>query len=66
MNTNLIHNIINIVIAVVAAFAVFDWSVFFDAETAAGIVGGLSALKIVMNLVRDGLTGLWKTQPPVQ
>lgn len=65
MNTNALHNLLNIAIAVVAAMAAFDWTVLFSATTAATIVGGLATIKVVINTVRDGLAGLWKPQPPV-
>lgn len=66
MNTNLIHNIINVVIALIASAAAFDWSVFLSATAAAKIVAGLAIAKIVINAIRDGLGGLVKEQPPVQ
>lgn len=66
MNTNLIHNVINVVIALIASAAAFDWSVFLSATTAAKIVAGLAVAKIVINAIRDGLGGLVKEQPPVQ
>jgi len=66
MNTNAIHNMLNILIAAIAAIATFDFAAFLPPEVATPIVGGLAALKLVMNALRDGLTGLVKTQPPVQ
>lgn len=65
-NTNAIHNLLNIAIAVVAALAVFDWTVLFSQSTAMVIVGILASAKTVINVVRDGLSGLVKAQPPVQ
>lgn len=66
MNTNMLHNVINILIIVISAMGAMDWTEFVDPETAAGIVGALSALKLVMNMLRDGFTGLVKVQPPVE
>ena len=66
MNTNALHNAINILISLIAALALFDWTAFFDPQTAIVIVGGLSLMKIVINVIRDGVSGLVKVQPPVQ
>lgn len=66
MNTNLAHNAINLLIAIVAAVATFDFSAFLPPEVATPIVGALAALKLVMNALRDGIAGMVKTQPPVQ
>jgi hypothetical protein len=65
MNTNLFHNIANILIALIGAMAAMDWTVIVSQQTATGIVSGLAALKIVINVVRDGVTGLAAPQPPV-
>ena len=66
MNTNLIHNILNIAIAVVAALAAFNWEVLVSQSTALVIVGILASAKSVINVLRDGFAGLIKPQPPVQ
>ena len=66
MNTNLIHNIINFLITVIAGLEVFDWTPFIEESTALSVVGGLSMLKLLMNAVRDGITGMAKDQPPVK
>lgn len=66
MNTNAIHNILNILLAVIGALMAFDWSVIpLPPETLAMIMGGLGAVKLFMNTLRDGLAGLFKRQPPV-
>lgn len=39
MNSKMIHNLLNIAIALVAALAVFDWTVLFSHSTAMVIVG---------------------------
>lgn len=71
MNTNLIHNILNVAIIVITGLAGFDWlalgsAVGLDPVLAAKIVTGLGTLKMIMNVIRDGLAGLVKQQPPVQ
>lgn len=66
LNTNAIHNMLNIAIAAVAAMAAFDWTVLFSQPTAMVIVGILASAKTVINVIRDGFAGLVKEQPPVQ
>lgn len=65
MNTNLLHNILNALIGAIVALHEIDWTAFFDADTSLKIVGGLAVAKILINLVRDGVSGLAKPQPPV-
>lgn len=65
MNTNLIHNLLNIAIAIVGGLAAVDWSVI--TPTRAGlIVTILAGAKTLINVFRDGIGGLVKSQPPVQ
>lgn len=66
MNTNALHNILNIVIAVIAALGAMDWSVIMSPSTAAMVVTGLATVKVIVNVLRDGLSGLTKPQPPVE
>lgn len=66
INSNMIHNILNFLIAIVAGLAGFDFSSIVSASTAGKIVAVLAAAKLVMNALRDGLAGMVKTQPPVQ
>jgi hypothetical protein len=66
MNTNMVHNIINIAIAVIAALSVPEVVALFPAEWSIKIIGILGGAKMVINTIRDGLGGLWKPQPPVQ
>lgn len=66
MNTNLIHNVINFLLILVPALETFDWTPFFSQQTALQIVGVLGLVKILINLIRDGVTGLAKEQPPVK
>lgn len=66
MNTNLIHNVLNIAMVVVSGLAGFDFvGLGIDPIVAAKIVAGLATAKTIINVVRDGFAGLFKTQPPV-
>lgn len=66
MNTNFLHNIINVLIVAIPALHEYDWTAFFDAETSIKIVGALGMVKICINAWRDGITGMTKPQPPVE
>lgn len=66
MNTNLIHNILNVAIAIMGALATFDFTQFVGASTSVKIMAGLALIKLLINAVRDGLSGMTKPQPPVQ
>lgn len=71
MNTNLIHNILNVLGLLVGAVVTFDWTALgASPATAAAIAGAVlfaqNAIKLVLNVLRDGVAGLAKTQPPVQ
>lgn len=66
MNTNLIHNVLNFLLAIVGGLMAFDFSSIVSASTAGTIIAILSGAKLVMNALRDGLTGMTKEQPPVQ
>jgi hypothetical protein len=70
-NTNAIHNVLNLVGLIVGALITFDWTTLgLSAEAAAMLAGwvllGDKIIKLAMNITRDGLGGLFKTQPPVQ
>ncbi|MGV1896701.1 hypothetical protein GOZ84_11065 [Agrobacterium vitis] len=65
MNTNLLHNIINTLIAAIPALALFDWTPFFSEAVSLKIVGLLGLAKILINTWRDGPAGMMKPQPPV-
>lgn len=70
MNANAIHNILNFLGILVGSLIAFDWaSLGLAPETAAMLASGFiladKIIKIGMNLVRDGLGGLFKEQPPV-
>lgn len=69
MNTNLAHNIINVlglIVSLLAGFEFVDWTAWYTPETALKIVSGLLIAKISINTIRDGITGLVKPQPPVE
>lgn len=67
MNTNLAHNLLNIAMIVVAGLAGFDYvGMGLDPIMAGKIVAVLGGIKMVINVLRDGVTGLTKPQPPVQ
>lgn len=65
MNTNLLHNIINVAIIALPALEQFDWTPFVSDATALKIVGLLGLAKIAINAWRDGPAGMVKPQPPV-
>lgn len=64
-NSNAIHNVINLALAVIGSAAVFDWNLLLSPEAAVAVMGGLGVAKLVINTFRDGLTNLFKPQPPV-
>ncbi|RUU27530.1 MAG: hypothetical protein E5Y88_27055 [Mesorhizobium sp.] len=66
-NTNAAHNLINVLILLLTSLVGFDWTMFgIDAALALKIAGVLTLLKILMNVVRDGVAGLVKKQPAVE
>lgn len=81
MNSNAVHNIINIATVVLAAATAgliatgctelatgaLDCSQSFVSPKVTGIaIMALSGAKIAINVVRDGIANLFKPQPPVQ
>lgn len=71
MNTNLIHNILNLIGLIVGSLMLYDWTQLgFTAEQAAVFSAATltadKVIKFALNIFRDGLAGLWKAQPPVQ
>jgi hypothetical protein len=71
MNTNMIHNMLNLFGLVIGALITFDWTQLgLTAEQAAFIAGwvllGDKIIKLAMNIFRDGIGGLFKQQPPVR
>jgi len=81
LNSNLIHNVLNIVIALLAAITAFLLATgcttlatgalecsasWIDPAYTTIAVTGLALLKTVINIARDGFAGLAKQQPPVK
>ena len=79
-NTNTFHNILNVLIALSASMIAIllatgctqlaDGTLecsqsFVGPGFAAAAVAALSMMKIIINIMRDGITGLIKPQPPV-
>lgn len=79
-NTNTLHNVLNVLIALSALMIAVllatgctqlsDGSLecsqsFIGPGYAAAVVTVLSTIKIVVNIMRDGVAGLIKPQPPV-
>ena len=62
MNTNLIHNVLNVAIAVFGVLSGFDFTQFVGQTLSAKIVAGLALTKLLINAVRDGLAGMVKPQ----
>lgn len=80
-NSNLVHNLLNVAIAVLAGLTAFLLATgcttlatgalecsksWIDPTWSTTAVAVLGFVKTMINLVRDGFTGLFKTQPPVQ
>jgi hypothetical protein len=79
MNSNLVHNVLNVLIAIsglgaalLLAFGCVDVAGTYDCSKAVisptwlGLAAGmLGALKTIINIGRDGFGGLVKPQPPV-
>ncbi|WP_442580700.1 hypothetical protein ACSBOB_01485 [Mesorhizobium sp. ASY16-5R] len=81
MNSNLIHNILNIAIAATAGVTAVllatgcttlptggleCWASWIDPTYTTLAVTDMGVLKSVINVARDGFGGLFKTQPPVK
>ncbi|MDK4701129.1 MULTISPECIES: hypothetical protein [unclassified Rhizobium] len=80
LNTNAFHNVLNVLIALSASMiavllatgctqladgALECSQSFVGPGFAAVAVTALSTLKIIINILRDGIAGLIKPQPPV-
>lgn len=70
MNTNAIHNLLNLIGLIIGGLVAFDWTQFgVSTETALTITGAVlladKVIKFAMNISRDGVGGLFKPQPPV-
>lgn len=81
MNSNLFHNIANVASLVLAlGTVVLLWSgcvatidgsfncggSFIDVKYTTGAIAALQVIKMTVNVVRDGISGLAKPQPPVK
>jgi len=81
MNSNLFHNVANVASLVLAlGTAALLWSgctttltesfdcstSFIDPKYTTGAIALLQVAKMGVNVVRDGISGLTKPQPPVQ
>ena len=82
MNSNLFHNIANILMAVIAAATAIltaigcttlangdlecSGATWLSPTVATAIITGLAISKMIVNVVRDGIGGLAKPQPPVE
>ena len=71
MNSNAVHNFLNLIGLIIGALITYDWSQLgLSPEVAATVAGGVlladKIIKIGINITRDGITGLFKPQPPVE
>lgn len=71
MNANAFHNLLNVLMLLFGSLITFDWTMLgLDARTALFVTGIIiiseKILKITVNIVRDGFSGLAKVQPPVE
>lgn len=66
MNTNLLHNILNVATAVVAILGIPEVVALIPPALAMKIAFGTATLKLLINAFRDGLGGMLKDQPPVK
>lgn len=71
MNTNLIHNILNVIGLIIGALLTYDWTMLgmsdkMAATVAAAVLLVDKIIKLGINLTRDGVSGLVKDQPPVR
>lgn len=65
LNTNTLHNVLNLGLAVLAGLESFNWISLFDPTTSLQIAAGIGLAKLTINIWRDGFSGLIKVQPPV-
>jgi hypothetical protein len=65
LNLNTFHNAINLVLGVVGALMVFDWTVLgMTPQQMGAVIGILAMVKLVANAVRDGLDAAIKITKP--
>lgn len=77
LNFNFLHNVLNVLIAALAALLIASGCVasatgaldcsksWISAEFTAWAIAVMGFMKIAMNILRDGVFGLFKVQPPV-
>lgn len=66
MSSNLLHNILNVAIAIVAIISLPEVVAILPPEIGLMLAGVAATLKTVINIARDGFGGLFKEQPPVR
>jgi hypothetical protein len=71
MNTNFLHNILNVIGLMIGALLTYDFTQLgLTAESAAMLAAWFilidKIVKLGINITRDGLAGLTKNQPPVK
>ena len=66
MNTNTIHNILNFAMALCAVALLPELHTIFPEDIAIKLASGAATLKLIINVIRDGFSGLVKDQPPVK
>jgi len=66
MSSNLFHNILNIAIAIVAILSLPEVVAVLPPDVGLALVGIVGVLKTIINIARDGFSGLFKEQPPVR
>lgn len=66
MNSNLFHNILNVAMALCAVALLPEFHAILPAEVALTVASAAATVKLVVNVLRDGVSGLTKPQPPVQ
>jgi hypothetical protein len=65
MHSNIVHNILNAALALVAILSLPEVTAFLPPDVAVMIAGAVGTAKLIINTLRDGITGLVKRQPPV-
>lgn len=66
MSSNLLHNLLNVAIAIVAILSLPEVVGILPPDIGLAVAGGVGILKTLINIVRDGFGGLFKEQPPVR
>lgn len=71
LNVNAIHNYLNLIGVIVGALLSYDWTMLGLSASQAATVASVVLLadkivKLLMNIMRDGVGGLFLPQPPVE